>query len=128
MWARGMGVAHTSESCSVALCLTCLRQSLSLYLELGWHPGNPSDPHVSTPTELRLKAQTALLSPGFYMGVWVSSTRLHACAASTSPLSDLRDLKVCFIESHSWARKMAQQLRAVTALAGNPCPVGHSCL
>lgn len=29
--------------CSVILCLSPLRQGLSLYLELGWQPASPSD-------------------------------------------------------------------------------------
>lgn len=62
------------------------------------------------------------------MGVWVSSSCLHARTASTSPLSDLPDLKVFFFESHSWARKMAQQFRTLTVLTENPYPVVHSCL
>lgn len=93
--------------------LTPLRQSLSLNLKLGWHPGSPNDlpvppciPDSPSPTELELKAQTALTSPALCIGVCFSCIyALHS--EHSNPLNVLQDLKVSYFESQSWARDMA---------------------
>lgn len=46
---------------SVALCLICLTQDLSLNLELGWQSASPRGASVSTPTVMVAQSHVATL-------------------------------------------------------------------
>jgi hypothetical protein len=62
---------------SIMLHLITPRESLTLNLELNWHPSNPSDPPVST------SYRTGLPSPAFYVGPGDQTSGPYSCTAST---------------------------------------------
>lgn len=71
-------------SCSIRLCLTLLRQFLSLKSELGWWPASPSDPPVSAAHSAGWVQAPVQSSSTFYVGAGNLTTGPQACTVGPS--------------------------------------------